>query len=417
MNILAVSMAFPPLAYPRSIQVARLLKNTEDAIVLFCADESEARIDHSIEPDAEERLTDCIRIPVPGGSRISSLVDRFTYRFARGMWNQNHLVPDTYGNWRDDVAAAVPRYLDDTGFRPDVIVTFAQPFSVHLIGMGLKQRFGLPWLAHFSDPWADNPFTPFDERTRNWNLQMEGRVAENADMLVFTSTETVELFFRKYPAALRKKARVLPQCFDPLLYSGTAAPSGTLKVRYLGNFYGRRTPRPLIAGLTRLYSEKPGLLANISFELIGSGDQDETARLAARLPAGLINARSSVSYRESLDLMTTSDGLLILDAPADLSVFLPSKLIDYIGAGRPILGITPEGTAAGLIRELGGSVADPENLGEIASVLEKFIEVLAANRGKTGESVLGTAEVRERFTAKRVAGDFSSMLKELKVLH
>jgi hypothetical protein len=43
-----------------------------------------------------------------------------------------------------------------------------------------------------------------------------------------------------------------------------------------------------------------------------------------------------VGYQESLKLMSEADALLVIDAPADQSVFLPSKLIDYIGAGRPI---------------------------------------------------------------------------------
>ena len=45
--------------------------------------------------------------------------------------------------------------------------------------------------------------------------------------------------------------------------------------------------------------------------------------------------------------------LLILDAPFDISVFFPSKLVDYIGAQKPILAITPEGSCADIVRRLG----------------------------------------------------------------
>jgi hypothetical protein len=417
MKILAVSLAFPPLAYPRSIQVARLLKHTNGSTVLFCADEPGARIDTTIEPDAKAKLEACIRVPVVN-SRASDLINRLTFRFARGIWNRRNLVPDKYGQWKTSVLKAVVKFTESNKFQPDVIVTFAQPFTDHLIGMELRSRLQLPWLAHFSDPWVDNPFTPFDPKTRELNLELERSVAESADMLVFTSSETVDLFYEKYTVVLKRKARVLPQCYDSALFEDRVyKESDKITIRYLGNFYGRRTPRPLISGLIDLYEHRPETLENVLFDLVGPGDANEAKTLAAALPNDLISVRPSVDYRESLDLMTAADGLLIIDAPAEISVFLPSKLIDYIGAGRPILGITPNGTAASLIRELGGMVADPANIGEVSARLAKFIEQLRNHRKKGPSVPWGENGVRNRFKADRLANSFNSMLEELKAGH
>ena len=242
MNILAISLAYPPLAYPRSIQVARLLKHTDAKIALFCADEPNARQDSTIEPDAEAKLHACVRVPVTKSS-AKATIDRFSHKFYKPFWNRNNLVPDAYVDWGKAVVKAVDQYLRDGAFRADVIVTFAQPFTDHLIGLELKRGHGLPWFAHFSDPWADNPFSRFDEKTRSLNLSLERSVAENADILAFTSVETVDLFFAKYPESLRKKAAILPQCFDQSQFSDERA-TGGITIRYLGNFYGGRTPRP-----------------------------------------------------------------------------------------------------------------------------------------------------------------------------
>ena len=51
--------------------------------------------------------------------------------------------------------------------------------------------------------------------------------------------------------------------------------------------------------------------------------------------------------------------LLVIDGSDDLSVFLPSKLIDYLGAGVPILGIAPPGASADLLTRLRARVVDP----------------------------------------------------------
>lgn len=413
MKVLAVSFAYPPLAYPRSIQVARLVSHAKLPTIMFCADEPGSRQDETIAEGAERSLDACIRVPV-SRSRVDAFTDRLSYRFARKLWNRRNLVPDQYGRWKTEVVDAVTKYINDTGHRPDALVTFAQPFTDHLIGLELKSRFGLPWLAHFSDPWVDNPFSRADEATRAANLSLERRVAENADLLAFTSQETVELFCSKYPDPIRRKTRVLPQCFEPTeITQSMSEPSGKITIRYVGNFYGSRTPRPLIAGLTDLAARMPGILSDVSFELIGPGDAAEIERLTRALPNGLVNTRPSVRYRESLQLMETADGLMVIDAPAALSVFLPSKLIDYIGAGKPVIGITPEGTAAALIRELGGIAADPAEASAVSRSVEEFIVELKDRRKHTPVTPWGKPDVREQFSAERIAERYRAMLSEI----
>ena len=413
LNILAISLAFPPLAYPRSIQVARLLANTDASTALFCASEPGARHDASIEPMAEDRLAACIRVPVENGS-AGQFIDRITYKFARTIWNRRNLVPDRYSHWRADVIDAVSDFLDRGEFVPDAIVTFAQPFSDHLIGLELRSRLTLPWLAHFSDPWVDNPFSQFDRSTRKANLELERTVAETADILAFTSQETIDLFFEKYPPDLKQKARLLPQSYDPALFESADRPqTGNIKLRYIGNFYGRRTPSPLISALIAINKQSPAVLQDVSFELIGGGDAEEVKQLSSELPSGLILTRPSVSYRESLDLMMDADGLMVIDAPAEQSVFLPSKLIDYLGAGRPIVGITPKGTADSLIREIGGLVADPSDQEGLAATLEIFIKDLKGRRDMPKKMNGSFEKMRERYSVMRVVEDFRKLLIEI----
>jgi hypothetical protein len=130
------------------------------------------------------------------------------------------------------------------------------------------------------------------------------------------------------------------------------------------------------------------------------------------LPQGLVNLRAPVAYRESLSLMGQADGLLVIDAPADLSVFLPSKLIDYMGAGRPILGLTPAGTAATLIAKLGGWTADPRDALKVQETLLDFLAFLRKHAG--GEQPpWGEPSVRRQYEAEQVAQSFIEILLEV----
>ena len=130
------------------------------------------------------------------------------------------------------------------------------------------------------------------------------------------------------------------------------------------------------------------------------------------LPVGLITFKSTVSYLDSLSLMTSADGLLVIDAPAATSVFLPSKLIDYIGSGTPILGITPSGTAAKLITELGGWVSDPANSNTTEEVLKSFI-VFLRQHGRRPNPFWGNPQIRKEFEASIVGQRFEQIVYEL----
>ena len=411
-KLLAVSFAFPPLAYPRSIQVSRLIQNLGASTVMVCADEQEARKDYTLAPNAESHLEKCLRVPF-SRSKSAKYVNGLAYRFYRPLWYHRNRVPDQYKPWKQRALDAIASYSRVNDYTPDVICTFSQPLTNHLIGLELKKRFKRPWVAHFSDPWTDNPFHRSDDTTAKRNLALEREVVEKADRLVFTCDETVELVMAKYPAAWTSKVRVLPQSFDPEHYPSGKVDDSKLRIRHVGNFYGIRTAAPLIKAIVTINTTEPSVLNDVVFELVGVTDSRKV-EIPPGLPAGLITADPPIDYRESIQLMASADGLLIIDAPAPMSVFLPSKLIEYLGAQRPILGLTPRGAAATVIRRLGGWVADPADDAAVVAGLKDFLEFVRQNRNQNGDQLpWGRPDVRQEYEALRLAKLFEKLLVEL----
>jgi hypothetical protein len=72
--------------------------------------------------------------------------------------------------------------------------------------------------------------------------------------------------------------------------------------------------------------------------------------------------------------------LLAIDAPSDgPSVFLPSKLVDYLMFRKMILGLTPlEGASADLLRRAGCIVAPPDDPAAVAAAFAGLLERAAA---------------------------------------
>ena len=410
-----MSFWYPPETEPRAVQVSRLLKHLKVPTVLVCAgsDGGSEQDGHSDLGDTESFLQAILRVPFSVASwrkvvgRVAKLVDL-------PIWAR---APDELGPWKRPVLTSVGDFIRESNYQPAALITFAYPLVDHMIGLELKRRYHLPWLAHFSDPWLDNTFRTDDPLTKAINASLERQVIAKADRIVFTSDETADLVMSKYDPSDRSKVRIVPHAYEPELFPPFQAIDGSrLTVRYLGDLYLNRTPGPLLAGLRKLLSSCPQLLNDVCFEIVGSVHDLNLDQMGlSQLPKDLVVFRARVSYLESLSLMTSADGLMVIDAPAvnnAKSVFLPSKLIEYIGAGRPVIGLTPQGAAAALIHRLGGWVADPANSSDISEVIRDFISFLAKHKRGIPET-WGRSDVRREYEAPVVAAKFEKVLMEL----
>ncbi len=399
-RLLLLSYAFPPAALPEAFLAAKRLGNLPgfavDVICLQPADTS-IRIDSSLDSYVAERFSHIGRIapplPLKAVARrrigaifempgLSHLMNRKAYRAAE------RLRPENYAG----------------------MVTWSQWHAVHLVGLALKSRFPkLPWIAHFSDPWSDNPFEFFGGALRGYDRRRETKVYAAADCLSFTSRETIDLVFSGQRAAYRGKAVEFPHAFEPTLYpSEQSRHDGPLMLRSLGAFYGARSPEPLFHALAILRERQPALFDRIRVELIGPIAAEFHASRALRdLPQEVVRLLPPVDYKTSLALMRSSDLLLNIDAPFAQSVFLPSKLVDYIGAGRPIFGISPPGTAARVIRDLGGWVTSPGDPQAIAAALASALNFAETNRN----SPWGDPTIRQSYAASAIAEQFDCLIR------
>src|SRR5205807_394131 len=84
----------------------------------------------------------------------------------------------------------------------------------------------------------------------------------------------------------------------------------------------------------------------------------EHARWVRDLNLGAtVHIHPALPYLGSLSQIRQADFVLLIDAPAAESVFLPAKLIDYLGVGAPILALTPEkGVTSALVQGRTGSI-------------------------------------------------------------
>jgi len=196
--------------------------------------------------------------------------------------------------------------------------------------------------------------------------------------VLFTSVEMQRLAETDHGDILPAKAGVLPHAYIPDWYGppAPARPPGPVRLLHTGHFYGPRSPAPLLQALSRMHRRNP-LDERLRLESYGMFPEAEMDRVRSEGLDRVVRVHPVIPYLDSLALMRRHDALLLVDAKlsqAAESVFLPSKLVDYLGAGTPVLAVTPvPGTTARVVAETGGTVADIGNDAAIEAALERLL--------------------------------------------
>ena len=293
----------------------------------------------------------------------------------------------------------------------DCLVTRSQYHSVHAAGRRLKQRHpDLPWVACFSDPWSGGAYERQVPLMSPWSRNLERKVLREADALVFPTAE-----MRDYFAALNtgisitQKSHVVPHGYDPTLYDGTSPTQTSQKVRVgmFGTFYGPRTPQLLLEAIERAAGD--GSAPEFTVEIFGPGGAAFNRELVKHPAAEkLVTHGGVLPHTDALVRMKSFDLLVISDAPmATRSMFLPSKIADYLGSGRQMFAITPEGPTQDLIERIGGWSVIPDEPAAVAAVL------IDAIRGVNAVKPAQSDEARDAYSIERIGRRFRDILDQL----
>ena len=378
-RLLAVSWEMPPMYGPRATQVMRTIAalaavGRRSTVVCLAPRRGGPHWRDGVEISAPEGV-ELLRVPSPEEWLLA--------RVARRLVPVLRHLPDPQRVWVGRATRAAVRAAASEDYAGTI--TFAQPWSDHLVGLRVRRATRLPWVAHFSDPWVDSPYATGLRWRRSVCRRMEAEVIREADALVFVADETADLVMRKYPAEWRRKASVVPHGFDPRVdaaHDGKARRPGPMRIVHTGRFYsGVRTPVAVLRALAGLHAREP-LTGVLELIFVGPHIQEFTRDAAALGVDSLVQFRDRVPPAEAAAIAAAADVLLVVDAPSrGPSAFLPSKLVDYLRFRKPMLGVTPEvGASASLLRRLGCPVASPDDVDAISAALAELIGEWRAGR-------------------------------------
>jgi glycosyltransferase involved in cell wall biosynthesis len=316
--------------------------------------------------------------------------DKSALRAARDLLHSLSCVPDKYNGWLIPAVAAGLRAIIQT--RAGLICSSAPYFTSHLAGYWLALLTGLPWVAHFRDPWITGMHAGLrpDEICFKINRALERMTISRADAVVCVTEEHAALMRAAYDQMPASKFAVVMNGFDGLEWQefiesippgdpgeGHAADAPRkFRITYAGNLYMNRDPAPVFRALRTLIECGEIVRDEVSVELIGSCESSEGRGMADIVSEagieGCVEMTGMLSHSETLRRLLQSDLLLLL--AEGLVIQIPGKTFEYLKTRRPILALTGEGAVATLLRRTGGAwvVSPDDQQGVINAVRECY---------------------------------------------
>lgn len=268
------------------------------------------------------------------------------------------LVPDAFVGWVPFAARAAATQLGSGG----VLLTTSSPDSAHLVGLRLKRRLPIGWVADFRDPWIRRmSYDPPTEVHHRLHSSLEAAVVKRADRIVVTSEATRADFLSRYPRLDPNRIVCITNGYDEEDFPAPEpAPDPSFLLLHLGQLNPERPVGPLLDHLDAFFALRPQARTLTRVELIGPRYHEDEAEVAHRGYGPIVRFVDALPHREAVRRLFAARVLLLMEQESERGgLILPGKVFEYLRADRPIYGILPAGAAADLITETGSGAAFP----------------------------------------------------------
>jgi glycosyltransferase involved in cell wall biosynthesis len=348
-------------------------------------------------------------IPFGGFSNDEKQQLKFSQKFTRFI-RGNLFLPDARVGWNRYAFKKCCELIENE--KIDAIITTSPPHSTQLVGLKLKKKYNLPWLADLRDPWTgiyyyDKLFlTGFSKRR---DAKMERNVLENANAVVVVSNDIRKNLLAKSDKLKPENFHVIPNGFDREDFDKVKAEAKEKEfvISYTGTLTNDYRLEGFLSAVKKLLENTIPLRLHIT----GSMPLNIKERIE-EVAKGNARFKLHVSHHEAIAQMKAADVLLLVipDAKGNKGI-LTGKLFEYLASGVPILCVGPtDGDAAEIISNCNsGSSFNYED----AAGMENFLLEKAEEWKTTGKTKGGDAEIVNKFSREKQAEEVIRLLKKI----
>lgn len=326
----------------------------------------------------------------------------------------NFFIPDARVFWVNPSVKFLEKYLKENNI--GTVVTSGPPHSLHLIGLGLKNKMPeLKWIADFRDPWTEISYYKHLKLTKSSDKkhrQLESAVFKNADITLATSYTDAENF-RKAGANAVCITNGFDESDSGKKAEGQNSEKANLQIRqaftlsYIGVLEQLRNPENLWKVLDELIREHAEFAADFKLKFVGRIDDKILQSIENSSLKNHILNLGYLAHGEAVEEMQHSDMLLITNFPNESSRgIIPGKIFEYLASGKQILSFGPD--KADVAKILEETQAGKHFGYQDTEMVKKFI-LEKFNVWKNGDLLENTQHI-DQFSRKNLTRQLTEIL-------
>lgn len=416
-HVVLVAYYFPPLGGSGVQRVAKWAKylpeNGWDVTVLTVEPGAYFAFDESLLEEVESAGVRIVRTrtldptSAGGGKKIIGQPSERKRRFFTWLTGL-FFLPDNKRGWRRHARRAFDGLQKTTPV--DVVLSSAPPYTSLMVGDELAAHLSVPHIIDYRDDWVDNPRHRYPTMLhKQWHVRRERSIVERSALVMTINQSIAQLLRGRHPGA---DVEVLPQGYDPADFPRQEARAGTGRIRlvYAGMFYDAQQPDSMLHALSLLAHRDPNLADRLDVRFIGLFPDEKASLITSLGLEDLVSLMGYQTHAETVAQLNQADILwMVVGHQKGGHMISTGKLFEYMGTGRPILALAPEGEVRRALKGYGAAwTIDPDDSGQIATTLASLLK-----KAEDGSLPLGDTNWTARFDRKAQAAHLAAILDRI----
>lgn len=356
---LIITYYWPPAGGPGVQRWLKFVKYLPDfniePVVFVPENPNYPLIDESLTSEVSENL-EVIKLPIKEPYKLAKLFSKKSSNtISKGIISErknqsiveklllyirgNYFIPDARKNWVKPSIEFLLDYISKENI--DVVITTGPPHSLHLIGLELKQKLGVKWLADFRDPWTTIGYhkqLKLTKSSQEKHKALERKVLNASDQIIVTSAVTKT----EFKQITNQPIEVITNGYDYEKVESVELDS-KFSIAHIGSLLSKRNPEILWTVLSELIKEKDDFSNDLQLNFVGAISEDVLNSVTKYNLTNYINRVGYVSHKESIIYQKKSQLLLLIEIDSEnTKCIIPGKLFEYMVSNRPIVAIGPK---------------------------------------------------------------------------
>lgn len=296
----------------------------------------------------------------------------------------------------------------------DFVLSRVAPQYGHLPALIVSKTMRIPWIASWSDPMPPQKAPPPYGGGLSAKISLFAdlyckTIVSIADWHIFPCERLMRYYWKMYPA-LEKKSSGIPHIALKSFIIPQTETEDVFSLCHTGSIVFRN-PSVFLEGLKRFIAESmPTETVKVIF--IGNSKKEVLAKVRESGVSEIVWAESPKTYEETQLNAAAACVLVVIEAPCEEGIFSPSKFVDFVQTGRPILAVSPvNGTLHDVLSSKGGGIA--ADCRSVESVKDAITNLYVEWRHGTLDYNFSSDSLFALFSEQYVLGKYSELFRIL----